>query len=97
VFSVCGWIGQLLLAGLNLIVLWATLGWARGAFGSTSGTDVTGGLLLAAVALLVGGASQRLRHGKQGYMAPATVANACGALCLATVAVVMVLAFLHLP
>jgi hypothetical protein len=97
VYLAASWIGQLLLGGLNLIVVWATLGWARGAWGSTSGTDVMGGLLLAGVALLVGGAAQRPRHGERGHLAPATLAHACGVICLALVAVVLVLAFLELP
>jgi hypothetical protein len=91
-----GWIAQALLGGLNLIVLWATLGWARAAWGSTSGGDVLNGVFLALLALLVGGVAQRLRHGKRAHLAPATLADACGVICMAVVSVVLVLAFLGL-
>jgi len=90
-------IAQALLGGLNLIVLWATLGWARAAWGSTSASDVLNGVLLALVALLVGGIAQRLRHGERHHLAPATLADACGVICMAVVSVVLVLGFLGLP
>jgi len=87
VFDLAGWVTQLILAALSALVLAASVGFAWSRLTGDGAAPTSNAILLVVSALVVGGVSQRLRHGRDGALAPATLANGLALVALSTVVV----------